>query len=453
MSHGSAPLRFALTGLGGYAGYACDRLLAESQHKEDSTAQLVAVCEPELERFPRRVEELRGKGVTVVRDFDQVLAQPIDAVWLPLPIDLHRSFTETALASGKAVLCEKPAAGCVDDVDRMIEARDVAKLPVAIGFQDVYQPAVGVLKDRLLAGEFGRPLRARVIGCWPRSERYFARNAWAGRFRRGEGCWIMDSPASNALAHFLHLTLFLLGPTRHQSAAVTEVAAELYRANRIENYDTCSMRFLVGPDDVPLVLAYTHACAKPLEPVISIDTERGQIRYVAGGRIELRIGSERSNGPTEVLRLSANPYRHMFAAFRTWVRDGVDAALGSTLEMARAHVVAVNAASEIAPIADVPDAFVDVIPTPDQTALRAIRDIVPALESCTANECLLNETGLAPWSYAPARRAINGYAHFAGPATRAQPTPVSAETFVRTNTILPAPIPKTDESSARAIPI
>src|SRR5207237_8295280 len=74
----SSPLRFGLTGLGGYAGYACDRVLAESQ-RNDPPATLVAVCELEPERFPRRVEALRSQGVTVVRDFDALLNLPIEA--------------------------------------------------------------------------------------------------------------------------------------------------------------------------------------------------------------------------------------------------------------------------------------------------------------------------------------------------------------------------------------
>jgi hypothetical protein len=61
----------------------------------------------------------------------------------------------------------------------------------------------------------------------------------------------MDSPASNALAHFLHLSLFFLGAGFHESAQPTSVSAELYRANRIENYDTCNLQFTVTPN-VPL---------------------------------------------------------------------------------------------------------------------------------------------------------------------------------------------------------
>ena len=399
VDHMSEPplLRFGLAGLGGYAGHVCDRILGNAQ-AADGTAQLVAVSDPEFERFPRRVGQLRARGVEVVRDFADLLARPIDAVWLPLPIDLHLPFTEAALSAGKAVICEKPAAGCVDDVDKMIAARDRAGLPVAIGFQDLYQPEVARLKRRLVDGEFGRPRSARLIGCWPRSEHYFTRNDWAGRCRR-DGRWVMDSPASNALAHFLHLTLFLLGGDgMSESAQPTSVDAELYRANRIENYDTCSLRFMVTPA-VPVLVAFTHACATPIDPVVTIETERAQITYVSGRRIEIhRAGSE-----VETLPLCNNPHKHMLASFRDWVRQGPDGKLNSTLEMARAHVVAVNAASEAAPVVDVPAQYIKSIPAPDGTKMHVIDDIVEAMRVCVSGECSLEQTGLAPWARPPVR--------------------------------------------------
>ena len=57
-----------------------------------------------------------------------------------------------------------------------------------------------------------------------------------------DGRWVMDSPAANALSHFLQLPLYLLGPSMNQAATPVKVEAELYRANSIENYDTCSIR-------------------------------------------------------------------------------------------------------------------------------------------------------------------------------------------------------------------
>jgi predicted dehydrogenase len=426
------PTRFGLAGLGGYAAYVCDRILQEQRSGAPAAATLVAVAEPELDRFPARVSELRAAGVKVFRDYADLLAQPIDAVWLPLPIHLHLPYTEQALSAGKAVMCEKPAAGSVDEVDAMIAARDRARLPVAIGFQDLYQPSVATLKRRLLSGEWGTPLGARVIGCWPRSERYFTRNDWAGRVRRN-GRWVLDSPANNALAHFLHLTLFLLGDRLDASAKPASVAAELYRANRIENYDTCSMRFAAGSGAVPVVVAFTHAAAHSVEPVIVIETDAGvTITYLSGRHIEVRA----ANGRVETLPLSSNPHQHMLAAFTQWVLRGADAALGSSLEMARAHVVAVNAASQAAPVLDVPPDYVQTTVADDGAPLRTIKGIVPALRACVADGCLLHETGLAPWAQPSRGLHINGYRHFPGPAAAV----VSQTARIATRT-LPHPTP------------
>jgi len=55
---------------------------------------------------------------------------------------------------------------------------------------------------------------------------------------------------------------------------------------------------------------------------------------------------------------------------------------------------------------------------------------------CISGECSLEQTGLAPWARPPARTAVNGYRHFAGPAT-ALNTVVHAETFVASKVASP----------------
>jgi predicted dehydrogenase len=409
----TAPIRLGLAGLGGYAGYMCDRIFDDA--KSDSpSVELVAACDPALDRFGARVRDLTARGVKTVHTFEQLLACDIEAVWLPLPIDLHRPFTEAALAAGKAVMCEKPAAGCVDDVDTMIAARDRARKPVIIGFQDIYQPAVATLKQRLVSGEFGKALSATVIGCWPRSERYYGRNDWAGRIKR-DGRWVMDSPASNALAHFVHLAMFLLGPSKDASTSATHVAAELYRANRIENFDTCSLRITLA-GDIPLYVAYTHACSSNVDPVISIETENASIRYVAGRHIEILPNSDQADTPSETVPLMPHPHSHMFRAFQSCVRQDSQASVCASLEMSREHIVALNVISETTPIVDIPRDYLDIRPGPDHAPLRAIRDIVPTMQTATQHKQMVHETHVAPWSVAAVNHAIPAnYRHFAGP--------------------------------------
>lgn len=402
-----APIRFGLAGLGGYASYICDTLL-DSQRGRHRPAELIAVCDPQSERFPARVESLQKRGVKIFNRFDDLLSQDIDALWLPLPIDLHRSFTETALSAGKAILCEKPAAGCVDDVDAMIRARDRARLPVAIGFQDIYEPANVLLKQRLVSGEFGKVVSIQVIGCWPRSDAYFSRNDWAGRLQRN-GVWIMDSPAVNAMAHFLHLALFFAGTTMQESQSPVEVAAELYRANRIENYDTCSLRLKL-PGDIPLHLVFTHACGQTVEPRILIETEQAKIKFVSGVHTEILTGDG-----SETITLSNDSRANMLRVFQKWVRLGTDSAIGASLEMARAHVVTVNAASEATAVSDVPPDEVEKLRGDDEMPLNAIRNIIPAMQTATTRRCMLHETRQLSWTLPAGVKESSHYAHFAGP--------------------------------------
>jgi hypothetical protein len=102
--------------------------------------------------------------------------------------------------------------------------------------------------------------------------------------------------------------------------------------------------------------------------------------------------------------------------------------------------VAVNAASEAAPVIDVPVDYVDAIPSADGALLRSIREIVPALQSALADQVLLHETGLANWTRPAGSKAIDGgYRRFAGPAAPTKnghaaaaglPGAVRAETYV-----------------------
>jgi hypothetical protein len=254
-----------------------------------------------------------------------------------------------------------------------------------------------------------------VIGCWPRGESYFRRNDWAGRWQR-DGRWIMDSPAANALSHFLHLPLYLLGHSMDEAAVPAAVAAELYRANDIENYDTCSIRITLG-GQLPLVVAYTHACHTTVEPLVTIETERAQIRYFSYRHIEIRTADS-----CEKLSLCDQPHRHMLSAFKARFDDSTGAPAGATLEMSLAQVMAVNAASESAPVIDVPREFVHPVHDSEDNIVRTIRNIVPALEACAQRGCLIHETGLAPWAHAPKPFALKDYRHFRGPHQMHQPS-------------------------------
>ena len=82
------PVSFGASGLGGYAW-----VVAQTIAERPDVASLIGVCEPDDQRRAERADILRQWGVTAYEDFDQLLKEPIEAVWLPLPINLHGQFT------------------------------------------------------------------------------------------------------------------------------------------------------------------------------------------------------------------------------------------------------------------------------------------------------------------------------------------------------------------------
>ena len=393
--------RVGLVGLGGYAGEIL-RLLRAEAAASGGNVRLTHVFAPDPENHGPTLAELAAEGVAAVDSYDALLAGDVDAVWLPVPIHLHRPLAERALAAGKTVMLEKPVAGCVDDHDALTAAGG----RVLVGFQDVFLPATGDLKRRLLAGDFGTPTAAAVRGVWPRDDAYYARNGWAGALRR-EGAWVLDSPLSNAMAHFVNLALFLLGPTPEAAAMPTVVAAELWRARAgIENFDTCGLR--VGLDDRPdLVVNYSHAATPALDPRLFIDTDRGTL--------DLRINGPATFTPRGESTETVGDYRmnrgHMARALGDVVLGRAPAVPVSDLTNSRPHTLLVSAVAQAARIVDVPAGRVA-----HDGGLLNVAGLSDAVAAATAARRTLGEHGV-DLPTGPGRLGdLRDYRHFAGPA-------------------------------------
>lgn len=408
----SGPVATAVTGMGNYAGRIINLLLGQ-ESSVDHPPRLVAVTSSDPGRHPEMAERLAAHGVVIAPTLEDLLERDdVEAVWLPVPIDLHLPFARKALAAGKAVLCEKPVAGCVDDCDAMIAARDRYGLPLAVGYQDIWHPATAALKGRFLAGGLGRISAVTLHAAWPRDSRYYGRADWSGRLQRN-GVWVLDSPVQNAMNHFINLALFLLGPTPQESAGVRRIEAELYRARDIENYDTAALRLHLEGGVTFLVLL-THAAQEFRHPVIRFEGEKGSAAWRFNGPLTWQA----RGGQEEVLaEPSADEARAaMVSRFNRLVRGIPDATRAvATLEVGRAPLVVVNGASEAAPVHSIPATRLETVVGPDGAATVTVPGIEDLFAYCAAEGCLLHESGRADWTFPARSRDLAGYRHFAGP--------------------------------------
>ncbi len=174
----------------------------------------------------------RVPGCVVATDVDLVLRDPsIDVVDVCVPPSLHAELARRALAAGKHVVCEKPLAGSLRAVDRLIADARAAGRILAPVFQYRYGPGMAGLRALRAAGLAGRPQVASLETHWDRGADYYA-VPWRGT-RAGE-------LGGAVLGHAIHIHDLLseaMGPV----ARVLALTAT--RVNDIEVEDCAALAF------------------------------------------------------------------------------------------------------------------------------------------------------------------------------------------------------------------
>ena len=116
--------------------------------------ELVAVASRDGEKA--RVHAEQWGIPRVVTSYEALLAEPdIDVVYIPLPNHLHAEWTVRAAMAGKHVLCEKPMALTVEEVDRIIAAADRTRIVVAEAFMYRHHPQTLALRKLVTDGTIG----------------------------------------------------------------------------------------------------------------------------------------------------------------------------------------------------------------------------------------------------------------------------------------------------------
>jgi predicted dehydrogenase len=188
-----------------------------------------ALCDRDLERAERVAG---GEPLDLVPDVGSILAQEdIDLVDICLPPHLHAEVAVTALGAGKHVICEKPLARSLAEVDAIAAAAQRAGREVFPVFQYRFGPAFAALDALIARGLAGPPVVASLETHWNRNAEYYAvpwRGTWAGE------------AGGAVLGHAIHahdLLCRYFGPVAAVQAQLTT------RVNPIETEDCGAIAF------------------------------------------------------------------------------------------------------------------------------------------------------------------------------------------------------------------
>jgi predicted dehydrogenase len=402
-------IRVGLVGIVGYGTHFLNRLLDEAGGKDIDFCAAIA---RRPERSPR-IEEIRKRGIGVYSSMEEFYGSggKVDLMILSSSIPAHCQQSCLAMESGSHVLVEKPIAATIQEAFKMMEVEKKTGKFCAVGYQWSFSEAIQSLKKDIMAGLFGKAKRLKSIIGWPRNEKYYVRNDWAAKLKSAEGDWILDSPINNANAHFLHNSFYVLGPTRETSAMPVDVTAELYRANKIENFDTGVLRTHTDTG-AEIVFYSTHAMPASVGPVFHYEFEKGDVYFDDFFKNNAQIVARFKDGSK---KMYGSPEHDVFR--KIW--DCVEAARQNVkpaccAQASTPQILCVNGMQDSMPqVVDIPKESITLIPNED-VKLTTINGLQDVMIQCYEQGILFSEHGDIQWSRPGKTIDLRNYKSFPG---------------------------------------
>ncbi len=147
----------------------------------------------------------------------------LDVIDLCTPSNQHVAQVQQALAAGKHVICEKPVAGSLKDVDELIRAEAASGKRVMPIFQYRFGRGLQRLKFLVEEGMAGQAYLTTVETAWRRRADYYA--TWHGRWETELGGAVVT-----LAVHAHDAITYILGPVRrvlaHTATLVNPIETE-----------------------------------------------------------------------------------------------------------------------------------------------------------------------------------------------------------------------------------
>jgi len=246
--------------------------IVEGYRKHPDKFHVIAICDTDHARRMRLADEFAIPRCT--DSFEELLRlADIDVVDLCTPPTLHSAQVLAVLEAGKQVVCEKPLACSLAEIDRMIAAERPARGRILPVYQYRFGNGVQKAKRIIDAGIAGKPYLATVETAWKRGPEYYA-TEWRGRLDGARGGVLL----SQAI-HIHDLLTCLMGPV------ASVFARTATRVNPVEVED-CAVASLVMANGALAALSATLGSQKEMSRLRlcfeNVTFESAQTPYAPG---------------------------------------------------------------------------------------------------------------------------------------------------------------------------
>jgi len=205
--------------------------------------EIVAFCDVVPERARAIADEFCIGRATIALD-DLLVTKNLDIIDLCTPPNLHVPQIKQVLAAGKHVICEKPIAGSLTEIDELENAEKASGRLICPIFQYRFGDGFRKLMHLKSSGLLGRAYLATIETHWKRGPDYYSL-PWRGRFETELGGCLV----SHAIhAHDILLAAFGPAKSIHGRTAT--------RVNKIEVED-CAVLSLEMADGALAALSVT----------------------------------------------------------------------------------------------------------------------------------------------------------------------------------------------------
>ncbi len=228
-------------GVLGAAKIATTKVVPAIQQGEYS--EISAIASRDLEKSRRAAQELDIPKF--YGSYEELLAdREIDAIYNPLPNNLHVGWTIKAAEAGKHVLCEKPIALTVKETRKLVETRDRTGVKIQEAFMVRTHPQWLVARDLIHAGRIGKLQAINGFFSYFNDDAANIRN----RIETGGGA-LLDIGC-----YCIHLSRFILGEEPRKVSALIKRDAESNvdkLTSAILDFPSCQSTFTCGTRLVP----------------------------------------------------------------------------------------------------------------------------------------------------------------------------------------------------------